>query len=1217
MLPLGHGIHARPAAAIVACARRFDASIELATDRTTAPATSAVALMTLGLGGGDRATLRASGADAEAALEALAVLIERELDSEPEVSRVVARSSQSGGRGVTAVPGIAIGSVARVRPASLEPPEQGRGIAVEKPALDAALAEVSAALQSRAASANRAQADIARAHLALLDDPRLYAAANEAIEKGASAGAAWREAIAPDLVSLRAVVDDRIAGRADDLVDLERQVIASTLGASATIADLPNQAILVAEDLLPSELMSLDISSLAGIALAGGGPTSHVAIIAAAHAIPMVVALGEDALMLEDASRVVLDAGAGTIVAADEAAEAEARDKIRTMLDRRAAVQTDAAAPCHLADGTRIEIFANLGSLEDAELAMTAGAEGCGLLRTELLFLDRDAAPEEEEQLALYSAIAARLEGRPLIIRTLDIGGDKPVRYLRIRDEENPALGLRGIRVGLEHPHLLDTQLRAILRAGAPGQCRILVPMVSSVDELLTVRSRAEAAAADLGYDAPVLVEVMIETPAAAIAADLLAPFADFFAIGTNDLAQYTLAMDRGNPAVASQVDALHPAVLRLIQAAASAGAAHGRPVGVCGGLASDLVAAPILIGLGVSELSAVPGVIPELKARVRTLTRVACAELASKAVQQSSAMAVRALAARVIMKSLGLGSAGFQRLGRALMLPIAVLPIAGLLLRLGQPDLLNIAFVQAAGNAIFQNLGLLFAIGVAVGFARDGNGAAALAGAVCFLVAKHGAETLLAVPPDTGAGLPDAAKTLTQTAFTETAIAKLSVPLGTISGLIAGTFYNRFGEVKLPEFLAFFGGRRFVPIISGVAGLVLALVFGLGWSTLNRAIDDLSYALVAAGPLGLFAYGVLNRLLLITGLHHILNNIVWFVVGDFHGATGDLNRFFAGDPTAGSFMSGFFPVMIFGLPAACLAMYRSARPERRREVGGMLLSLALTAMLTGVTEPIEFTFMFLAPFLYVVHAILTGIAMALMSALGVKLGFGFSAGLLDYVLNYGRATKPLLLLPVGAAYALLYYGLFRFFIVRLNLATPGREPAATPQLTAVEETARHQSRAGQFVAALGGMDNLDLIDACTTRLRLVVKDQARVDETSLKQLGALGLIRPSSHDLQVIVGPTADQLAREMRAVGGEDATKSGGDFHDALLIALGGQTNVRAMRNVPGRTIAHVLDLSASICLRFGRSLREGPPKLKQAVGTFYSSRNPRLFKKILPDR
>lgn len=644
VLPQGHGIHARPAAAIVACARRFDASIELATDNATVPATSAAGLMTLGLGGGDQVTLRARGADAQAALEAIAVLIEQGLDHERVASPHIELATRADGRGVTAVPGIAIGTVARFRPQRLEPPAEGQGIAVEKLALDAALAQVRAALQTRSASRN-AQADIAHAHLAILDDPRLYAAANQAIDEGASAGAAWRKAISPDLDLLRAVSDDRIASRADDLVDLERQVVAATLGKLASAASLPDGAILVAEDLLPSELMSLDIGSLAGIALAGGGPTSHVAIIAAAQAIPMVVALGEDVLTIEGGARVILDADAGTVVVSDDIAETAAQKRISARQIRRAEAAADAGAPCHLADGKRIEIFANLGSLEDAELAMAAGAEGCGLLRTELLFLDRDSAPGEDEQLALYAAIAARLEGRPLIIRTLDIGGDKPTRYLAIPSEENPALGLRGIRVGLEHPELLDTQLRAILRVAPPGQCRILVPMVTSLDELSTVRAHAESAAASVGYGGPVSVGAMIETPAAAIAADLLAPEADFFAIGTNDLAQYTLAMDRGNPAVASRVDGLHPAVLRLIAAAASAGAKHDRPVGVCGGLASDLNAVPILIGLGVTELSAVPSVIPELKARVRPLTQAACTELAMRAIEQSSAIAVRALA--------------------------------------------------------------------------------------------------------------------------------------------------------------------------------------------------------------------------------------------------------------------------------------------------------------------------------------------------------------------------------------------------------------------------------------------------------------------------------------------------------------------------------------------------------------------------------------------
>jgi PTS system N-acetylglucosamine-specific IIC component len=356
----------------------------------------------------------------------------------------------------------------------------------------------------------------------------------------------------------------------------------------------------------------------------------------------------------------------------------------------------------------------------------------------------------------------------------------------------------------------------------------------------------------------------------------------------------------------------------------------------------------------------------------------------------------------------------------------------------------------------------------------------------------------------------------------------RLGVPIGILSGLIAGAAYNRFSTIKLPDYLAFFGGRRFVPIASGFAGLGLAFLFGAGWSWLNLGVDSLSRAVVAAGPLGLFAYGALNRLLIVTGLHHILNNIAWFVIGDYHGATGDLNRFFAGDPTAGAFMSGFFPVMMFGLPAACLAMYHTARIDRRKAVGGMLLSLALTALLTGVTEPIEFSFMFLAPVLFALHAGLTGLSMALMDALHVKLGFGFSAGLFDYVLNFNRATRPLLLAPIGLVYFAVYYGLFRYCILRFNLETPGREQT---QAVEAEVQVAPGGRGPAFIAALGGGSNLVSIDACTTRLRLVVADQGAIDEPSLKALGARGFIRPSARDLQVVLGPIADSVAVEMRA--------------------------------------------------------------------------------------
>ena len=520
------------------------------------------------------------------------------------------------------------------------------------------------------------------------------------------------------------------------------------------------------------------------------------------------------------------------------------------------------------------------------------------------------------------------------------------------------------------------------------------------------------------------------------------------------------------------------------------------------------------------------------------------------------------------------------QPLGRALMLPIAVLPLAALLLRLGQPDLLDIALLGAAGNAIFGHLGLLFAVGVAAGFARDGNGAACLAGVTCFLVAGQGIESFLVVPLDTLKGLPDSAVAMASQAYRDQALAKLDVPIGILSGVLGGKLYNRFSTFKVPEYLAFFGGRRLVPIISGFAGLAVAVGVGLGFAPITAAIDALSQTLSRSGDIGLFAYGVLNRLLLITGLHHILNNVAWFLLGDYHGVTGDLRRFFAGDPHAGQFMTGFFPVMMFGLPAACLAIYHEARPERRRGVAGMLISLALTSFLTGVTEPIEFTFIFLAPALYAIHAVLTGVAMALCDAIGMRLGFGFSAGLFDYVLNFGKATHPLLLMLVGPAYGLLYYGLFRFFIRRFDLPTPGRGAEEAVSVGG-QDIGDRSSRGAQFVAALGGAGNLTSVAACTTRLRLVVSDQAAVDEARLKVLGARGLIRPSANGLQVVLGPIADSVAAEMQAeLGTARATsaptsapkpQSDGGNPAALPVmlveALGGAGNIRSAQRLGGR--------------------------------------------------
>lgn len=523
----------------------------------------------------------------------------------------------------------------------------------------------------------------------------------------------------------------------------------------------------------------------------------------------------------------------------------------------------------------------------------------------------------------------------------------------------------------------------------------------------------------------------------------------------------------------------------------------------------------------------------------------------------------------------------GLQPIGRALMLPIAVLPAAALLLRLGQPDLLNIAAVAAAGNAIFSNLGLLFAIGVAVGLARENHGAAGLASVVGYLVTTKGAEVLIGVPADVTSDLSGRAVDLAAAAYRAKELAKLSVPAGLINGLLAGWLYNRYSTIRLPSYLAFFAGRRFVPIASGVAGIVLALCFGYGFPVLEHGMDTASHAVLASGSLGQFVYGVLNRVLIVTGLHHILNNIAWFLLGEYGGVTGDLNRFFAGDPTAGAFMSGFFPVMMFGLPAACLAMYRSAPPEKRPAVGGLLFSMALTSFLTGVTEPIEFTFMFLAPVLYAIHAVLTGASMALMNALGVHLGFGFSAGLFDFVLNFSKSTRPWLLLPIGLVYFGLYYGLFRFFIVRLDLKTPGREvddgaPATAPASEAA-------SGGAAWVHALGGARNLVSVDACTTRLRLVVADQAAVNEGALKRLGARGVVRPSAETLQVVVGPIADQLASDIRAELKAPSTAAAPSLSPAsLLEALGGRANVRDVRLAASRLLIAVKDPDAVVATR-----------------------------------
>jgi multiphosphoryl transfer protein len=679
---LEHGIHARPAAQIVNALKAVGGQVSMAAQGRSANARSTVALMKLGVRKGDEVEVRATGSDARSAIDTVAALlgaahgeggsprptqrgsVARTTAQAPEVSHPTSARPQAAGdavdvragaalQGVIASRGLAVGQAVRLAVRDIEVTPTGAGVAHETSQLDHARTQVRARLEAARASASNTTREIVEAHLELLDDPELTESALALIVAGASAAHAWRQAIRGSIEALRCLGDPRMAERVDDLLDLERQVLLSLSGNAGAVAqELPPDAIVIAEELLPSQFVALDAGRLAGIGLSAGGATSHVAILAAAMGIPALVALGPAVRHIAEGTPLVLDAEAGLLHVDPGAERLDAtRRQLERRAARRAAEREAAQQDCYTADGSRIEVFANIGSLAEAQAAVRNGAEGCGLLRTEFLFLERETPPSEAEQHAEYQQLAAALAGRPLTIRTLDVGGDKPIPYLPMPAEENPALGLRGVRTSLWRPDLLRQQLRAILGVRPYGQCRILLPMITDVAEIRSVRAMVEEARAGIGRNEPIELGVMIETPASALLAESIAAEADFFSIGTNDLTQYTLAMDRGHPELAARLDALHPAVLRLIARTAEGAQPRKRMVAVCGGLASDPAAAPILIGLGVHELSAVPSVIPTLKAVVRRLTMSDCTSLARQALEQSSAEAVRALALRLVQR--------------------------------------------------------------------------------------------------------------------------------------------------------------------------------------------------------------------------------------------------------------------------------------------------------------------------------------------------------------------------------------------------------------------------------------------------------------------------------------------------------------------------------------------------------------------------------------
>jgi phosphocarrier protein FPr len=546
-------------------------------------------------------------------------------------------------RGVPASPGLAVGQVFHLRHDDAVVEERGGDAGQEQRALEAAIAAAHLQLeglrQRLTAEADADHAAIFSAHQELLEDPEVLDRAIASVRGGASAAFAWKQAFTSQADRLAALDNPILRGRATDLRDIGRRVLHLLVGGSSPI-DVPPESIVVAEDLTPSDTASLDRTRVRGLCTTMGSATSHVAILARGLALPAVAGVDPRILSLAAGTRVVVDGDRGTVSTAPNAAD-ESRIAERQAADaaRRGRELAAALEPAVTRDGHRIEVVANIGAVKEGSRVAEVGGEGIGLLRSEFLFMDRRSAPNEDEQTKSYETVARALGAdRILVIRTLDVGGDKPLPYLDVAEELNPFLGERGVRLTLARPELFRTQVRAILRASPAGKVAMMFPMIATLDEYRAARKLVDEERAALGVP-PIPVGIMIEIPAAALIAERFAREADFFSIGTNDLTQYTLAMDRTNPRLARQVDALHPSVLRLN--------AHGKWVGICGALAGDPQAIPILVGLGVSELSADIPLVPAVKARVRTLQLSECQQTAREALRCGDGAEVRALVAQ------------------------------------------------------------------------------------------------------------------------------------------------------------------------------------------------------------------------------------------------------------------------------------------------------------------------------------------------------------------------------------------------------------------------------------------------------------------------------------------------------------------------------------------------------------------------------------------
>jgi phosphocarrier protein FPr len=651
----GAGLHARPATNFVDVANAFQSEIQVECHGKVASGKAMASLLKLGAEGGATLRLSASGLDAEAALAALKEAIESGLGDEDEKEPIAVTRAwvpESSGRtvaGVAASPGLAIGRLHHfqadhivVKDSAGEPDVELQKL---RDAVESAKEQLQDMYDTMKARVGKNEAAIFRAHQAFLTDPELFAEATALVEAGHSAAWSWQQTIERRVAEVRQASDAHIAQRAVDLHDVGQRVLRLLASTEHTETALPDEpVILVADDLTPSDTAKLDPKRILGIVTVVGGPTSHTAIIARSLDIPAVVGAGAAVLELTAGITCILDGASGSLYTEPSASDLESARLFQTdMLRQREEEHFARYQPALTTDGHRVEVVANIGKAAEAAAAVEAGAEGVGLLRTEFLFLERDTPPTEDEQFEAYTTMTKALNGLPLIIRTLDIGGDKVVPYLPQPHEDNPFLGVRGIRLCLRKPELFLPQLRAIYRASLTGPVKIMFPMIATLEDLRAAKEVAEQVRAELGVP-PVEIGIMVEVPSTAALAAEFAKECDFFSVGTNDLTQYTLAMDRMHPALAKQVDALHPAVLRLIEMTVRGAQAAGKWVGVCGGIAGDPLGAVILTGLGVTELSMSIPSVAAVKAHLRGISHTKAKAIARRALACTTAAEVHEL---------------------------------------------------------------------------------------------------------------------------------------------------------------------------------------------------------------------------------------------------------------------------------------------------------------------------------------------------------------------------------------------------------------------------------------------------------------------------------------------------------------------------------------------------------------------------------------------